>query len=740
MSRWLKSVNSILEKLDDGAEFGNERLAAGASSAAALTQRLFERAAAGEEDDDEYESSEEESEEYEDEYLDSDYPMSRPESMDEYSDEEEEEEEVEEQEVPEAPPQHAPASAVEPPVAVKPSPPPPPPVQLAPVVRPSPPVASESVEKPPPLEPKAPPPLAPAPVAPAATAAPEAPRRSSAPPAPPASINSALLAQQKAMYEKRLADQQTQREAAEEQLSASLKKTLRDVKKLTADLGRAEKAQQQANVDIERLQAVNEDLEARLASTLAEMEAQQAELMQAAGIVEEERKALDEEKQELLEEQEEELAALKAEQEEQMAEQKAMYEQQLADLRQELADEQARRYQEGGDMTDELQSALARESVAVSKVSELERKQSELEGRMNQLAEEKTTLESKIVDLTSAAQTSAERERAAEERLDGAMQQHKNQLTMRQAREAELEQTVAELGAALAEAQKTSRRASAPVGEETAEASYKSQYVLVKEELETVQAKLLLTEQRCATLERDLQDTLQERNREAQASQEIQRDYDRRLSELTLHAKKVESSMRHSASNVSSEEALREALREAEDAKRHVASLSDQLMRQQGVAEAAKSEILALKGRLQTANERAEAAEQASAAGLDIEGGYSGSKTRRRIKGGRYRGQGRLGHLSTRSVRAALGLRVVSGSAMEQVALTIDAVDNWMMETGTILRHEPLARIGLAAYMLILHLWCFGLVFFHTVESEHGDLRSLTQHTPHGPSAVLGAP
>jgi hypothetical protein len=41
---------------------------------------------------------------------------------------------------------------------------------------------------------------------------------------------------------------------------------------------------------------------------------------------------------------------------------------------------------------------------------------------------------------------------------------------------------------------------------------------------------------------------------------------------------------------------------------------------------------------------------------------------------------------------------------MEQVALTLDALDNWMVETGSFLRHEPLARLGFLGYLLTLHL------------------------------------
>ena len=65
-------------------------------------------------------------------------------------------------------------------------------------------------------------------------------------------------------------------------------------------------------------------------------------------------------------------------------------------------------------------------------------------------------------------------------------------------------------------------------------------------------------------------------------------------------------------------------------------------------------------------------------------------------------------------------MQVAPGSALEQVSQTVDQLDTWVLETGDIMRNQPMARLGLAFYMMLVHLWCFGLVFFHTIESEHG--------------------
>ena len=44
---------------------------------------------------------------------------------------------------------------------------------------------------------------------------------------------------------------------------------------------------------------------------------------------------------------------------------------------------------------------------------------------------------------------------------------------------------------------------------------------------------------------------------------------------------------------------------------------------------------------------------------------------------------------------------------MEQLAVTIDAIDSWMVETGAFMRHEPLAHLGFFLYLTILHLLSF---------------------------------
>jgi hypothetical protein len=203
--------------------------------------------------------------------------------------------------------------------------------------------------------------------------------------------------------------------------------------------------------------------------------------------------------------------------------------------------------------------------------------------------------------------------------------------------------------------------------------------------------------------------------------------------------------------------------KEVERANKKVSAVTDQLLRQQGLAESAKSEVLALKGRLQVALARAEAAEQRQQQqqqqqhmqqGDDLEGGGGsggdGYLRRRRVKGGvgAMGGIGRgshrsFGQLSTRNIRSSIGLRSASSSWQRLVGDTLDGLDAWLMETGHILRQEPLARLALVVYLTVLHLWCFGLIAYHTIQSERTGFETLADrsriphiHHNHHPSGV----
>ena len=220
-------------------------------------------------------------------------------------------------------------------------------------------------------------------------------------------------------------------------------------------------------------------------------------------------------------------------------------------------------------------------------------------------------------------------------------------------------------------------------------------------------------------LQQELTDLSREHDAEATNHSKVISQYEARIQALQLVA------TRSNATAKTQPDFLQNLTQELDETRRRVAYLSEELLRQQNLAETSKSEVLALKGRLQVATARAEAAEQRTAA-EDVE---VGRRQHRRRRGG----GARYGHLTTRPMRTALGLAAPRNQRQTTLATTMDSFDTWLMETENILRHEPLARVGLVLYATLLHVWCFGLVIFHTIESEHGDVGQLADHSrlPH---------
>jgi hypothetical protein len=510
--------------------------------------------------------------------------------------------------------------------------------------------------------------------------------------------------------------------------------------------------------EVSHLQAINATLQERLDRAEAEVRAQHDELMAAAASLQEERKLLREEKDEYLADHEDEIELKEQQHQEEIKKLHTRYQIQIKGLQDDLREQRAMYQRQGGDLSSEISKAVEEKERAVEEANDVKAEQEALKAQYDVMARQHESLQRQCAALEQSAEVARQAERRAEEKLDALLEQHKHQMSLRQAREAELERTVAELGSALTAAQAVAAPPNSHPGDggpsrESLLASlreYQEKHSVAAEELESARAELRLTTRQCEALQCDIREMSSERDAEVAQSQQRQRQHDEQVSQLMAQIQRLQGSSSingfgpNAAANMGDrlsddDPRLRQTEIELGESKRQMAELSDQLLRLQGIVEASKSEVLVLKGRLQAANSRADAAEaalaSASTSAYDVEGGGgggggSGSKSRRRVKGGfRALGGGGLSrpsHLAPRSVRAALGLRVVSGSTMEQVALTVDALDNWMMDTGSILKAEPLARVAFAVYLTILHCWCFALVFFHAVESEHGDLGALT--------------
>ena len=507
---------------------------------------------------------------------------------------------------------------------------------------------------------------------------------------------------------------------------------------------------QQVLAEMRQLRKKVMELQTELNAANKEIKAQQKELNHAATIVEQERKELKEEKEEIQEDHEEEMDNLKSEYEEKIAKIKADFKQKMDDMKAQLHQEKAERQQEGGDLSQDLEDALQRERDALQELSRVQTDKTNSEQQVQKLKSEKSSLEERLDNALASQTTAEQRQQQAEQALDDATEQHKRQLKQRQSREAELEKTIADLGAALTEAgssnaaQSQAHAAAITAKHNEAETTYfKEQWELATEEIETLKGQLNLETQRCEALRRELDDINKERTQEQSTYQENQRQYDHKIQEQLSIISRLESQLRdyRSAGETSGESdngreegshsaTIQHLQRQLDESQVQIQRLSEQLLRQQGMADVHKSEILALKGRLQAANQRADEAEKMSFASpmsatnrmYESEGGSSGYKMKRRVKGRSGMIAGGRGNVTVRSIRAALNMG--PGSPMEGLGKNIDALDAWMIDTGAILRHEPLARLGFFIYFSILHLWCFCLVAFHATEPAKGDFPS----------------
>ena len=510
---------------------------------------------------------------------------------------------------------------------------------------------------------------------------------------------------------------------------------------------------------LQRLEKENASLQEQLKRCQKELQAQHEELQQAAEQIKEERMLLDEEKEDMVLEQQEEISTLRQQYESRIQQIESDAQARIEEMKRKLKQETEQRKQQDGNYSKEIKDAFTKQEESAQTIDRLHKEKIDLESQLGALKETKLSLQQQLQSLQSSYENALQKEQAAEAMLDSVQEQHQKQLAQRQMREAELERTVAQLSATVVAANATNSNPSMDSNssetyaqQQQALSEIKGKYEEARDEAEALQGQLLLLNQQNEALTKELHDINQERLVESGLSQKRQREYEERISSMNSQIHRLEKLLQSStlstesssaAQTANSEATVQQLTRELDNAKQRGASLSDQLLRQQGIAEAAKAEVLTLKERLQSANNRVEEAERALSNGsnpYEVESGdvpYSGARLRRRVKGG-----GRMHRRHTtpsRAARVALGMQATNNGCMEQIASTLDAFDAWMLDVGSILREEPLARVGLAFYFILVHLWAFCLIAFHAVEAEHGDLGTLTSrrafldHTQHGP-------
>ena len=521
-------------------------------------------------------------------------------------------------------------------------------------------------------------------------------------------------------------------------------KLLQKVKALEAQLKKATSDLRSSQAEEKKLSKQLTTLFAKMETAEAEINAQREELLRAGERMEKDRTRWQEEREDLLDDHDDELEQIREAHERELNELRSQYEKQMFELENRLQLEERKRMQEGGDWTKELEDALQRERDALKRLHEVDSQKSALQSRVSKLEMQQTALQHKVESVTQTAKTASEREREAEDKLDAAMSLHARQIAQRQEREAELERTIFDLGTALTISRQKEGASLQPIKARAhdAEDTFREKYENTVEELETLKVQLRMETQRREALQEELNDISKERTEEASSILARQMQHDRKVADLELTVSRLQSQIREQKNGNSAVKPQQidgrgsQLQSELDESRLEIARLSENLLRLQERIEGSKAEILALKGRLQSAIARAETAEKSlatvqsptpttTARLYELEGGTIGISNpglRRRVKGG----TGRRG-TAVRSIRSALNM----GSGSGQVAVTIDAIDSWMVETGSFLRHEPLARLGFLLYLMTLHLWSFALVVFHTSEVPHADFGSMDNNPRH---------
>ena len=519
-----------------------------------------------------------------------------------------------------------------------------------------------------------------------------------------------------------------------QQQSTQLIKLKQETKDQKSQLSQQKKDINASNKETRKLRRNVVKLNAALDSAEHELDAQRTELERAAVRMEKERQRFKDDKERLVAGHKEDMKAVMEEHKSSIDTIVTSHAEQMVDMEERIKRAEEARAKEGGDMSMELAEAAERERETLKKVMSLEEEKSTLTSQIASLNTQLAASQSRVESLQEAAEVASEQEREADDRLDAALSLHARQIGQRQAREAELERTIADIAAALVVA----RQREAQGGNNNVKKHFddsdndvgllKERLSTAEDEIETYKAQIMLERQKSETLQKELEDVSQERTQELSTSLARQKQHDRRVTDLTAQVTQLQSKLR--SLNLGGD--LNEEEKEGDvsnahfhykemEYKKEIAALTEDLLRQRGRLENSSTEVLTLRNRLRAALNRAEIAEkEAKASSMVVESNYDiergpltnnyGNKTRRRF-GGRAK--------KSATIRSALRLDSSSiNETQEAVGGTIDALDMATVKTLNYLRMDPYSRLFFLVYLVVLHLWIFCLLAFHA----HGTL------------------
>ena len=525
-------------------------------------------------------------------------------------------------------------------------------------------------------------------------------------------------------------NQQNNNNNNNDQIIIALKKQLEHHKQLVTKM---KKETTTTNKETRKLRRTVVKLNAQLDSAEHELDAQRTELERAAVRMEKERQRYKDDKERLGQSNKEDMKAVMEEHKTSVDAMVTSHAEQMIDMEERIKRAEEARAKEGGDMSMELVESAERERESLKKAISLEEEKATMTSQIASLNTQMTALQSRVESLHEAAEVASEQEREADDRLDAALSLHARQLGQRQAREAQLERTVADIAAALVVARQREAQhmngTKVVTGQSDEDAvQLKEKLVAAEDEIEIFKAQLMIERQKSETLQKELEEISMERTQELSSNLARHKQYDRRVSDLSVEVTQLQSKLRsfdHDASFRNAKDdgqddtVSRFKLKENE-CKKQIASLSEDLLRLRGRLDNSSTEVLTLRNRLRAALNRAEIAEKelkvaasVTESSYDVERGSLshnyGSRSRRRF-GGRPK--------KSATIRSVLRLDAGGNETLEAIGGGLDSLDLTTIKSLNYMRSDPFARIFFLLYLGFLHMWVFCLLAFHA----HGTL------------------
>jgi len=433
-------------------------------------------------------------------------------------------------------------------------------------------------------------------------------------------------------------------------------------------------------------------LHQQLEAAESELTAQRVELEKAAKRIEQDRTKHTTALQQTSERAATELRQVRHEHQQAIKDAKEKAATQLQQVQQELQDLQQRFHQQDGHRTRDVELAQSAQQESHAQLQAARDENQVLLMQISTLQNQQEALSQRVASLSASADNSTDRERQAEERLDQALERHATVMQQRNEREQHLEAKIAELTTALV--------VQAP-RQEPGLVTAQTEIVAAPEVL-VLQSQLESSRQQCSALQQELQSATNERHETVTAQAKERMQYEERVADLQHQVRQLEQSA-VAATPL-------QPVNSTKDDTPQIQLLSQEVLKQRQSNMHLKSEIAALTSRLSQAAQKQAAETPVAATSLPVR--------RRRPVG---------------SMRTTLGLTTTT-----EYGDCVDAVDASLLKSGTMLRHNPSARIVLVFYLVVLHLWTLGLLVFHA----HGGFDSFYQiqemhHGPHVAAAGL---